>query len=477
MQKSYYDSVNNIYIDENHINYLSSGQYESYTFSVYDPIDTTRVSNLLFHKRYDGSFTPILFKYDKSDAINPDNLSIEYEVISTNFQKSASIAGLLEPCGMTSDCACWRIGETYDDGTFQIIIETTTDDCTISFIDDGSDGGSGGGGGSGSGSGSGTGGSGSGSGSGTGGSGSGSGSGSSGSGSGNGAGSSGSGNGSSSGGSTGNNNPDDPNEKTPCLSLSNGDCAGAVSVTIPSPTQDSKAEELKAITDDAVVNSELIRVQSLIDSDSSGNYSEDGAKIVKRDGQPTTSRQPSEKLGNEVYYDDPAPENENISIHIHQTKAKVVDRYGDEIIVETIPAPSNFDVLKFLQNCDEAQDNANDDLEFEDIIHIVPTIIGTYAIVVNDSLMDNSTTPPQTEAESALDELIAPNNPDAFYDFIDEYKIKIVKNSDQKTDQRLRDDFINFINNYKLPSGRSLGLTIYLADRNTDGSINEWIKQ
>jgi hypothetical protein len=93
--KSTYDSLNNIWIDEDHVNYISSGDYESYTFGIIDA-DTTKLKNLLFSKEVDSTFTSFLVTYDlnyisKQDIRMgniPTDLTpyVTYEEITTHFE-------------------------------------------------------------------------------------------------------------------------------------------------------------------------------------------------------------------------------------------------------------------------------------------------------------------------------------------------------------------------------------------------------
>ncbi|WP_438968610.1 hypothetical protein [Nonlabens sp.] len=127
--KIVYDSINNIWINDNNVNYVTSGNYESYTFGVYDPNAPDELKNLILHKQSDSTFTPILTKYIKS-SIDNSIIDVEYSLLnSMSFQfsqKNTHIGERLQPCHMQSDCKCWMIVGFDDDGNALISIK---DDC------------------------------------------------------------------------------------------------------------------------------------------------------------------------------------------------------------------------------------------------------------------------------------------------------------------------------------------------------------
>ncbi|PPK96447.1 hypothetical protein LY01_00267 [Nonlabens xylanidelens] len=95
LKSAVYDSLNNIWIDEDHISYVSSGDYESYTFGILDS-DTTKLKNLLFSKEVDSTYTSYIITYDLNYILEdyiiagtiPDHLTsyVTYREITTDFQ-------------------------------------------------------------------------------------------------------------------------------------------------------------------------------------------------------------------------------------------------------------------------------------------------------------------------------------------------------------------------------------------------------
>ncbi|MEM9680389.1 MAG: hypothetical protein AAF901_08705 [Bacteroidota bacterium] len=128
-----YDSINGFWIDESKVHYVSSGEYESYTYAVIDSLDSSgKLNNLMLHKRSDGTFLPVLFTYD-IDNNNLNNSTIEYKVLeksTASIRQKSNITDFviqnLNPCGWdNSDCACWRL-----DGN-TIFIDMNQDECQI----------------------------------------------------------------------------------------------------------------------------------------------------------------------------------------------------------------------------------------------------------------------------------------------------------------------------------------------------------
>ncbi|GAK88252.1 hypothetical protein JCM19297_2765 [Nonlabens ulvanivorans] len=123
-QKSVYDSINGFWIDDSQVNHVSSGDYESYTFGVHNPMDSVNVKNLVFHKLKDSTYVPILITFNV-DSLNNSTTHIEYKKLSsgiaTSFYKSNN-QDLLRPCEWNpTDCECFRI-------TGGIITIETSDD-------------------------------------------------------------------------------------------------------------------------------------------------------------------------------------------------------------------------------------------------------------------------------------------------------------------------------------------------------------
>ncbi len=100
LKSAVYDSLNNIWIDEDHISYVSSGDYESYTFGILDS-DTTKLKNLLFSKKTNSTYTSFLITYDLNYISKQDirmgsipfdfSEYINYQEITTSFQLKTGI--------------------------------------------------------------------------------------------------------------------------------------------------------------------------------------------------------------------------------------------------------------------------------------------------------------------------------------------------------------------------------------------------
>ena len=100
LKSAVYDSLNNIWIDEDHVNYVSSGDYESYTFGVIDS-DSTKLKNLLFSKKTNSTYTSFLVTYDLNYISKQDirmgsipfdfSEYINYQEITTSFQLKTGI--------------------------------------------------------------------------------------------------------------------------------------------------------------------------------------------------------------------------------------------------------------------------------------------------------------------------------------------------------------------------------------------------
>jgi len=131
-----YDTINGFWIDESKVQHISSGEYESYTYAVIDPVDQSNLKNLLLQKQIDSSYLPILLTY-KIDSIDFSNSSIEYKVldnsVANSFQKSDIIdfiIGNLNTCTEVifsglDDCACWSLSGNV------ITIDILEDSCSV----------------------------------------------------------------------------------------------------------------------------------------------------------------------------------------------------------------------------------------------------------------------------------------------------------------------------------------------------------
>ena len=122
LNKSVYDSINNLWIDDNQVNHVSSGTYESFTFGVFDPIDSLNTKNIVFHKLIDSTYLPILLSYELNQ-IDSTQSAIKYKILNSNTVldnlSKSDAGGLLDilPCNMRpSDCLCWRIIGYGDEG-------------------------------------------------------------------------------------------------------------------------------------------------------------------------------------------------------------------------------------------------------------------------------------------------------------------------------------------------------------------------
>ena len=105
-QKSVYDSINGFYIEDTDVNYLSSGTYESYTFKITDPSDTTHLKNMVFSKQKDSTYQAFIVAYDLN-SISLENLKqgnvpsdltgyVIYTPINSDFQFKTDITYLGE---------------------------------------------------------------------------------------------------------------------------------------------------------------------------------------------------------------------------------------------------------------------------------------------------------------------------------------------------------------------------------------------
>ncbi|PRX15239.1 hypothetical protein LY02_00454 [Nonlabens ulvanivorans] len=95
-QKSVYDSINGFYIEDTDVNYLSSGTYESYTFKITDPSDTTHLKNMVFSKQMDSTYQAFIVAYDLNyitlDDIRQGSIPVDatpyvrYTPVTSSFQ-------------------------------------------------------------------------------------------------------------------------------------------------------------------------------------------------------------------------------------------------------------------------------------------------------------------------------------------------------------------------------------------------------
>ncbi len=133
-----YDSINEIWIDDSKVQYVKSGEYESYTYAVIDPTNPSKLKNLLLQKQIDSTYLPVLLTYD-IDSTDFSNSSIEYEVLNSsalNNNESSDVIeflisiGDLNSCNNVtflggSGCACWTLTDNV------ISIDVLEDNCTI----------------------------------------------------------------------------------------------------------------------------------------------------------------------------------------------------------------------------------------------------------------------------------------------------------------------------------------------------------
>ncbi|PQJ31531.1 hypothetical protein BST92_06150 [Nonlabens arenilitoris] len=105
-QKSVYDSINGFYIEDTDVNYLTSGTYESYTFKITDPSDTTHLKNMVFSKQMDSTYQAFIVAYDLN-SISLEDLKqgnvpsdltgyVIYTPINSDFQFKTDITYLGE---------------------------------------------------------------------------------------------------------------------------------------------------------------------------------------------------------------------------------------------------------------------------------------------------------------------------------------------------------------------------------------------
>jgi len=123
-QKSFYDSINQMWIDDSQVNHLTSGDYESYTYAVYknDSLNN-KIYNLVFTKRQDSSFTTALWTmfYDDSveNVLDFDNyVNFEIQDINTLYQKNNS----LPVCNGVINCDCLLMRSIKDPDNPEIIV-------------------------------------------------------------------------------------------------------------------------------------------------------------------------------------------------------------------------------------------------------------------------------------------------------------------------------------------------------------------
>lgn len=114
LQKSFYDSVNNMWIDDSYSNYLTSGNYDSYTFNVYIPDSlNNKINNLVFSKQADSTYKTLLYTYHYNSPLSSVSdkstfSGINIKTINTSFSKNdtGEISGF---CQTATDCDCIRL--------------------------------------------------------------------------------------------------------------------------------------------------------------------------------------------------------------------------------------------------------------------------------------------------------------------------------------------------------------------------------
>lgn len=84
-----HDSINDFYVDDSRALYIQQSIYDSYTFAIEDPSDSTSIKNLLLSKQADDSYDAFLVKYNfnlRNMALIPqDSLSNYITISSINF--------------------------------------------------------------------------------------------------------------------------------------------------------------------------------------------------------------------------------------------------------------------------------------------------------------------------------------------------------------------------------------------------------
>ncbi|WP_438961138.1 hypothetical protein [Nonlabens sp.] len=100
-QKSFYDSINGFYIEDSEVNHVSSGDYESYTFKITDSSDTTHLKNMVFSKQIDSTYQAFIVAYDLNyislDDIRQGNIPqdlfqyVTYTPVNSGFQYKMNV--------------------------------------------------------------------------------------------------------------------------------------------------------------------------------------------------------------------------------------------------------------------------------------------------------------------------------------------------------------------------------------------------
>ncbi|WP_431472594.1 hypothetical protein I5168_04995 [Nonlabens sp. SCSIO 43208] len=216
----------------------------------------------------------------------------------------------------------------------------------------------------------------------------------------------------------------------------------------------SSRKRLKDVWNDPVVQNQINRLIPLIDSQNSGNYEEDGARFSYQPGSPTTFRLPDRKFGNRISYNTPMQEGENVDMHVHQTEGA----HGSQI-KETYPIFSNGDVIGFAENTKDAE--AVNDTDFaEDYISIVLTEKGAFALTVDD-----------IEDVKAFE--VAMQDPVQKAQFYEDFNLEIYARATNDND--VIENLADFLEDYRV-NNRPLGISIWEASFNSEGTLNKWNK-
>lgn len=229
---------------------------------------------------------------------------------------------------------------------------------------------------------------------------------------------------------------------------------------------------LKQLIQNETISNKVGELANNVNSDVSGEFLEDGARFkTLSDNNYSTPRQPSQRQGSKTIYLPAYEPKENISVHMHQTKAYKYLNDGtpsDEPIPNS-PIYSDGDIIEFLENLNYIDEN-NPEL-IDDVTSLLVALkpgtndeANVFALVINNN----------SDKEKALAALEAlETNQDAYDDFIKDFYDDVLEEweNNECIGQCVIDAFVEFIKTAEV-NGQPLGISIYQYEVDSNGNIN-----